>query len=200
MSVGHLTLLIPAAGHSRRFAADKRPLLLPHVLRKTDRALAGRLDAIVCVLKESDRAQQHTLIPADLQARASIVWLTDAENQGLGASIAAGINACRNSDAVMIALADMPFVEADTLSQLCDLADPTHIMAPVYRNKRGHPVCFGRRFFADLGRLQGDVGAKALFRDYRDSVVLLPVDDAGVLQDVDTQAQWQASLKFSGSD
>lgn len=52
--------------------------------------------------------------------------------------------------------------------------------------RQGHPVVFGRTFWPELMRLTGDEGARSVLRSHRDCCVLLEVDDAGVLRDVDT--------------
>lgn len=191
MSVEKLTALVPAAGFSRRFGSDKRLLLLPDVLTRIDQALPGRLDRIVCVLKTSDKADTSRLIPESLQTKVEPVWLDDRDNTGLGASLAAGSMACKSRDAVLVCLADMPFISTDTLNLVCDQASASRVVAPAYQGKRGHPVCFGRAFFAELALLDGDQGARAILERHNDKVIMLPVKDPGILRDVDTRQQWE---------
>ena len=66
-------------------------------------------------------------------------------------------------------------------------ADPDRaICVPVFERKRGHPVLWPARYFPEIERLRGDVGARALLDRHADALVLVPVGDAGVLRDVDT--------------
>ena len=49
-------------------------------------------------------------------------------------------------------------------------------MVPTFDGKRGNPVLWSRRFFADLMALQGDVGARHLIGSYPEAVTEVPVD------------------------
>ena len=59
-------------------------------------------------------------------------------------------------------------------------------MLPRHAGQQGHPVIFGRDFWPALGQLAGDEGARAVVRAQRDCCVVVDVEDAGVLRDVDT--------------
>jgi molybdenum cofactor cytidylyltransferase len=50
-----------------------------------------------------------------------------------------------------------------------------------HRGRRGHG--------AALSRLSGDTGARVLLQAHRRSLLLLPCDDPGVLQDIDLPEQ-----------
>ena len=62
------------------------------------------------------------------------------------------------------------------------------IIVPTYDRKRGNPVLWPRRYFAEIAPLTGDVGARALIERYADHVLFLPIDDPAILVDVDTPA------------
>jgi molybdenum cofactor cytidylyltransferase len=49
-----------------------------------------------------------------------------------------------------------------------------------------YPVLIARALFTRIMSLQGDEGAKCLLKAQNTKVVELPVDDAGVLADIDT--------------
>ena len=57
---------------------------------------------------------------------------------------------------------------------------------PTYRGKRGNPVLIGRRFFAEVMELSGDVGARHLITEYPDRLYEVDIADASVLTDIDT--------------
>jgi molybdenum cofactor cytidylyltransferase len=57
------------------------------------------------------------------------------------------------------------------------------IAAPVYQGRRGNPVGFSRRHLTQLLGLDGDQGARNLLM--RHPVTEVPVDDAGVIRDID---------------
>jgi molybdenum cofactor cytidylyltransferase len=105
--------------------------------------------------------------------------------QGMGHSLAAGIAATAQAPGWLVALADMPFVQASTIARLSQCLDEGQgIVAPVYQGRRGHPVGFHARYRSDLLALRGDQGARALLK--AEEVFLVDVDDAGVLRDIDT--------------
>jgi molybdenum cofactor cytidylyltransferase len=103
---------------------------------------------------------------------------------GMGNSIAAAVAAQADHRGWLIVLGDMPFVLPDTLSRLVESLDDEHICVPVSGGEFGHPVAFGRRYCLPLMALSGDRGARRLFQIW--SVREVPVEDPGVLWDVDT--------------
>jgi molybdenum cofactor cytidylyltransferase len=109
--------------------------------------------------------------------------------EGMSASLKAGIAAVPvECGAAMICLGDMPFVRAQTLDLLAEAYDPASGLAalfPAYEGKRGNPALLTRSLFADILRLSGDQGARALLHAIPDRVCEIAVDDQGVLRDVD---------------
>jgi molybdenum cofactor cytidylyltransferase len=84
----------------------------------------------------------------------------------------------------IIALADMPYVQADTIAALVQaLENGAGIVAPIYLGRRGNPVGFSRDYLPQLLALKGDKGARDLLKQL--SVTEIEVDDAGILQDID---------------
>lgn len=102
---------------------------------------------------------------------------------GLGDSIAAGVRACPDLDGWLIVLGDMPFILPSSIERVAAGIREDEVSVPVLAGEYGHPVGFGREFGPKLMTLSGDRGAKALFTGAR--VVEVPVDDPGVVWDVD---------------
>lgn len=107
---------------------------------------------------------------------------------GRTSSIQAGLRAlpddCR---AVVLALVDMPYVKSSTVEALVDTfhALPnSQAVIPIHRNRRGHPILLARSLFAKIDALGPDEPLRNLLRDAR--AVEVPVDDPGVLVDLDT--------------
>jgi molybdenum cofactor cytidylyltransferase len=109
---------------------------------------------------------------------------------GLSTSLQRGIAALpEEADGVVICLADMPRVTSAAIDRLIAAFDPAEgraICVPTHRGKRGNPVLFARRFFAEMQDLAGDVGAKALIGAYEDQVVEVEMPDDAILADIDT--------------
>ncbi len=109
---------------------------------------------------------------------------------GMGSSIAEGISAIRpESDYVFICLADMPFVQPATLKALMATAktqNSSAIIVPTFNGKRGHPVLWDSKFIPELSRLSGDVGGRNVMYHHREKIIEVPVQDPGILIDLDT--------------
>ena len=57
------------------------------------------------------------------------------------------------------------------------------MLIPTYKERRGHPMIFKRDLFAELLEAPLDQGARAVVR--RHSVLHLPVENEGILHDLD---------------
>jgi molybdenum cofactor cytidylyltransferase len=107
--------------------------------------------------------------------------------EGTGASIACAVRATPWARGWIVALADMPAIEPDTVQAVrAALLAGAESAAPFHRGRRGHPVGFGAACRAELAALDGDEGARAVLA--RHPPARLEVDDPGILFDVDTPA------------
>jgi molybdenum cofactor cytidylyltransferase len=115
------------------------------------------------------------------------VAFAPAAERGMGASLAAGIQASEDAEGWIVALADMPRIQVATIEAVARALDGgAPIVAPFYKGQRGHPVGFSAEHRDALLALDGDSGARALLTSQR--VMRLDVDDDGILRDVDTPA------------
>jgi molybdenum cofactor cytidylyltransferase len=106
-------------------------------------------------------------------------------NRGMGASLAAGIEASDDAEGWIVALADMPRIATTTIEAVARALDEgASLVAPFYEGQRGHPVGFGVEHRDALLALDGDTGAKSLLMSQR--VTRVDVRDPGILRDVDT--------------
>ncbi len=107
--------------------------------------------------------------------------------EGMAATLRAGIAALpADAGGAFVFLGDMPLVPPALPPRLAEaLANGARAAAPVFENKRGHPVLFGRTLFAALMALSGDEGARAVLRGLGSRLALVEAPDRGVLFDVD---------------
>lgn len=105
--------------------------------------------------------------------------------EGQGTSIACGVGATASADGWVIALADMPALQPDTVRRVVEaLRTGAATVAPAYRGHRGHPVGFAASMRSELLASAGDSGARHVLVQHPPR--LIEVDDPGVLYDVDT--------------
>jgi molybdenum cofactor cytidylyltransferase len=115
---------------------------------------------------------------------------TPAAERGMGASLAAAVLASPEAEGWLVALGDMPRIRAATHRAVMDaIRHGARLAAAVSAStkERGHPVAFSRPLFAELASLDGDEGARSVVARHRDQLVAVPVDDPGILVDIDTR-------------
>ncbi len=177
--------IILAAGAAKRFGSSKLLHALPPDGIPVGVAAAQSMMQVIpntiAVVRPGDQV---------LKEAYSTIGLKVVENpladEGMGTSLAAGINASLNADGWLIALADMPWILPETIAVLADqLRNGASIIAPVYRGDRGHPVGFASCWRNRLTILRGDKGAKDLIAEFYDELVLINTDDSGVVEDID---------------
>lgn len=109
--------------------------------------------------------------------------------EGMAGSIRTGVDALADDiDAALILLGDMPRITSRDLRKLVEayLRDETCLIASATSHgKRGNPVLWDKRFFADLKSLSGDIGARHLIATNPGFVSEVEIGDAARL-DLDT--------------
>ncbi|WP_460082535.1 nucleotidyltransferase family protein [Pseudomonas sp. H3_H05] len=182
-------VIILAAGTGSRFrqiaGPDKDKLLADCTGR--DGAVRSVIEQVLVNLPAS--LEKRVLVTsknrpqAIRMAQAYGCCFVELDSPGLGDSIAAGVQACPDLDGWLILLGDMPFILPSSIEQVAAGIRADGISVPVLAGAYGHPVGFGRGFGPKLMALTGDRGAKVLFAGAQ--VVEVPVDDPGVVWDVD---------------
>jgi molybdenum cofactor cytidylyltransferase len=109
---------------------------------------------------------------------------------GISTSLRAGIaSLSATTDAVVVALGDMPEVHAQHIDRLIAAfspADNRTIVVPTRHGKRGNPVLWARRYFSEMADVSGDTGAKHLLGLYAEQVADVDLGTDAVLTDIDT--------------
>ena len=121
--------------------------------------------------------------------------------EGMAGSIVVGLAAVpETAEAVLVLLADMPRVAAATLDALIAAFDRDRpdAVVPVHEGRRGNPVLMSRTLFPALLRLTGDEGARRILADDHHRVLCCPLEDPGVLVDVDTRDALAALARDAG--
>jgi CTP:molybdopterin cytidylyltransferase MocA len=175
--------LVLAAGASERFGGrkqlailDGRPLL-EHVLSTME---AAPLDRVAVVLG-SHAAEVVDGVPLH---GAEVVMCQDWE-EGLGASLRAGVAALDGCDAVAVTLGDQPRISAAAIARVVSQrgADELAVRA-TYGGVPGHPVLLESTLLARVPELRGDAGARELLHGV--PIREVACDGLGSPDDVDT--------------
>jgi molybdenum cofactor cytidylyltransferase len=104
-------------------------------------------------------------------------------------SIQAGLGQVAGTeDPVLVLPADMPFVSGATVAGVIEACRrERRIVIPVCKEQRGHPVAFPRDLCDRIVMEPAASTLKAALTATRAARFELPVDDAGVLRDVDVR-------------
>ena len=190
--------ILLAAGGASRFGGDKLLQPLPDgtpIGVAAARSLLQGVDRGVAVVRAGDEELARLLSAAGMR-----VEVCQDAAEGMGASLAHGVNSARDANGWLIALADMPFVQGETTRGVAHLIKTgAAIAAPFHLGKRGHPVGFSRYFSAALSELQGDCGARDLLAAHAARIRPLHCDDPGILTDIDTPLDLARISARSGS-
>lgn len=179
-----ITGILLAAGASRRFGGDKLTSRLPDnipVAVQACRNLIAGTGQVLAVIRPGAET-----LKALLEAEGAEVAECPDADQGMGSSLAFGIQCSAGASGWLVALADMPWIKPSSIRQVAAaISQGAAIAAPVWHGQRGHPVGFNARFFNELSALSGDTGAKALLASNLPHIVTLDCGDPGILWDID---------------
>lgn len=187
--VPRIAALVLAAGQSQRMGAANK--LLAEIDGK---AMLGRVletaaesQCVKTLLVTGHEAEDV----GELADRYKVPHVHNPDyEQGLSTSLKAGMAALGDDvDGAIVCLGDMPRLKAATLNSLIAAFNPVEgraICVPTHDGKRGNPVLWGRRFFASMQELAGDVGAKHLIGEYAELVCEVPTEGSEIFLDIDT--------------
>jgi molybdenum cofactor cytidylyltransferase len=122
------------------------------------------------------------------------VVLNPDPSRGPVSSLQAGLRALPpDAGGVLFAPVDHPLFSPDTVRALLTAfrESGAPLVVPAFDGWRGHPVLFGRDLFPEL--LENDLpeGARTVVRRYLRERLQLPVEDPGILADIDTPEDYR---------
>ena len=177
--------VILSAGQSSRMGSPKA--LLPYrgatFLEHLVSLLLGRVEPLLVVLgHEADHIREAVHLPP--QAR---VLLNPNYRMGQLSSLQTAIRALEGNavSGLLVVPVDHPAVEPAVVAALLETfaAEQPEVLMPTFDGRRGHPVIFSARLFAELLAAPMEEGARAVVR--RHAARELPVNDAGILANID---------------
>jgi molybdenum cofactor cytidylyltransferase len=192
--------IVLAAGQSSRMRGPNKLLAevrgKPLVRSAAEAALASKASPVIVVTGHDENAVRNALAGLDVR-----FVRNERHAEGLSASLQAGIRALDASVAgAVVCLGDMPGVTGTLIDRLIEAFAPERgalIVAPVKDGQRGNPVLWARRFFPEILKLEGDMGARKLAGAYAEGVVEIAVDDDSAFFDIDTPEALDLARKNS---
>lgn len=180
--------LVLAAGHSLRMGERNKLLCQvdgkPLVQHAIEAACASRACQVVVVTGHQSERIEGILEDWPV----SFIYNADHAS-GMASSLRCGLSALsEKAEAVLVLLADMPSIDAGIIDHMIEAFDPARplVLVPVHQGRRGNPVLWPRRYFAEMAALRGDTGARGLLERHAQEVRSLPFDSPAILFDIDT--------------
>ena len=192
----NIEILILAAGSSTRLGQPKQLVEFEGqtlIERITHTALSVS-DEVLVVL-----GANIGLIKPKLEAYSDRINIIENKDwkDGMGTSISLGIeHLTQKSDAVIILLADQPFISQVLLQNMVQtFANKKFpIVACDYGGQLGVPILFDKSFFPKLLKLKGEQGAKSFLKNYPKEIATISFKEG--LFDIDTPEDLKKLYSF----
>jgi len=197
--------IVLAAGRSLRMGRPKALLPWPatqeplavHVMQTLREAGIGSLGVVT--------GEHHDLIAAALVSADVEVLYNPRHLEGQLGSLLHGLRwafAQTDGDWALATLVDVPSVRSSTVRAVAQAPVSADVRAirPVCDGRHGHPVVWRRDVLALLQAADPAQGARTIMRALaaQGAVCDMPVDDAGVLNDLDTPEDYAALTRAGG--
>ncbi len=193
-----IVAVILSAGKSSRMGRPKAllPIAGRTFIEKIVAALkASRVGKIIVVLGHNADEMKRQIEPLPVT-----ILINPDYQLGQISSLQVAVrylNEDENCDGMLVHLVDHPYIDSALVDLMIERfhASKKLIVMPRYRGKRGHPVLFGRRLFAELLAAPLDQGAKAVVNAHRDDTLEIDTEDEGVAIDIDTPELFRQHVK-----
>ncbi len=188
-----VSAILLAAGEAKRMGKLKQlmPLGSTTMVEQTiDNLLSSGVSEVIVVLGHKAEEVRKRIAGRPIKIVVNPIYL-----QGMATSIAAGLKSVDSqAQAVMLALADQPFVDSPTINRLIEEFQnhDKGIAIPTYKGRRGHPLIFSIKYKAPLSRLKGDIGGREIIKRHPEDILEVAVDCEGIVIDIDTIPQGSA--------
>ena len=188
-----VSAILLAAGASERMGKPKQlmPLGNSTIVEQTiDNLLGSRVGEVIVVL--GHRAEE--LIKAIANRPVKII-VNPIYHQGMSTSIVTGLSLVDSrAQAVMLALADQPFIDSKTINRLMEgfFNHSKGIAIPAHQGRRGHPIIFSIKYKGELLELKGDIGGRQIIREHPDDILEVAVDSPSINIDIDNIGDYQS--------
>ena len=182
----NLAIIILAAGTSSRLEGKSKQLLIykkETLLRNSVKKAIQISNNVFVVLAHKKEECENELKDLDI----NIIY-NENYQQGMGSSLALGVNHTKDFDYTMVMLCDQPFIPLSHYQSLKRSILNENIIASLYGEKPKVPAIFPKKFYNEISKLKADFGAKELLKKEYCIKVVLEENysiDIDTLRDVD---------------
>ncbi len=150
---------------------------------------AAEITDIVVVVGRAENG----IIPS-LQGLPLSVAINDKPDSDMAESVRVGLRHAGPASAILIFPSDHPLVLPETIKVIIGehRTSPDTIIIPAWNNRRGHPSLFPRPI---IDEIFSGITLRDITRKDPNRVKIVPVQDKGVVLDMDTPEDYTAILK-----
>lgn len=128
--------------------------------------------------------------------------LNDRYDKGMFSSVQAGVRRLdRDCRGFFLHPVDMPLISPETLRTLCEVffkEGDRDVCRPCFRGRRGHPPLISSALIPAILSFDGQGGLRALLARHPERSVDIDVADPGILENMNTHADYGEALKKVG--
>jgi molybdenum cofactor cytidylyltransferase len=196
-----ITAIVLAAGASTRMG-DFKPLLplddgTPMLEAVLTKVVSFPFLEVIAVVGHKEQEIREAIQIQDPR----FTWVSNPNyKEGLSSSIKLAIHQHdKQAQGIMVFLGDQPLLKESTIDTILlnvinMLTDQSKwIIQPAFDGKPGHPVFISATMVPYLHNISGDQGAKPIFHR-ADKHIIIPIDDQGVILDIDTKQDYLAVI------
>jgi len=187
-------IVILAAGASTRLGKPKQLLqyhgktLLNHAVNE---AINAKADAVVIILGKNADLFKNEIDNEKVRVVINKDW-----EEGMASSVRLGLDTLLKIrpyiDAVMFMVCDQPHISSLVLNELITAQQKTtkQIVTCSYGESIGPPALFHKKYFREMEKLKGDVGARNIIQQNMNDVATILFPDGKI--DIDTEEDYEA--------
>ncbi len=189
-----LSGIILAAGESSRMKGKIKALLyidgVTFIEKIVKDMLDSQIDEIFVVLGAYYNEIAKYISPYPVEILRNDDW----QSGQLSSLRVALRNLSPDSEGMIFTLVDHPLVRVSTYVKLKErwMGSRDKIVLPLYNGRKGHPTIFPSSLYNELLYGQLPNGARDILYKHRDLIDYVPVDDIGVVRDIDTEEDYKS--------
>jgi len=193
-----IAAVVLSAGESSRMGRPKALLpiegetFIGRIVAALKRTQAGR---IVVVLGHNAEQLAAAIRPLDVE-----ILVNPDYRLGQLSSLHVAVRSLQSDadcEAMLLHLVDHPYIDPALVDRMIQRFQETKkdIVVPRWHGRRGHPVLFSRRLFAELLAAPMDQGAKAVVNAHANETLEIDTEEEGIALDIDTPELYRQHVK-----